>query len=462
MNTKIISIRKLLILFTVILVFGSTVKVEASTLITPTISGGYIDLTTGGANCGSAGYPETYVVYRGNYSDMSATSTTYGLLNYPQCGGSITIDYDFDGYGASYYWLYNAREDIYLEWYFNGTTGSIETNTTTRIIELLPEHGTTTASTTVEVKLNIYINEEDIGSFFGVKINLSTVDLNNFYFQNIAELNDPTDYIIDNIQATTTGNLTWTFTRELPEGNYLVEAQLYKSYFWGVLQNSLFPIDNKSHSFTVIEGTKLGKITTGIIDIFGGMNSTTSSSTIEILTSACSPFTTDISTAFLNTNWSIIECLTYLIYPPKPLVKEKLMDIAENLTTKFPLGYVNDLYMILSTTSSSTLAVIDATMPSALGFGSGHRVVLDITHVLDPILNATTSIFSGDNPNTDSTETLYEYTSKYWDKLIYLATLFYVIGRIIGSTIIPNINPAGEVKSRGILERKRQLKPIKK
>ena len=110
---------------------------------------------------------------------------------------------------------------------------------------------------------------------------------------------------------------------------------------------------------------------------------------------------------------------------------------ADNLKYRFPLGYVTDFVTIISTSTESSLVVVDATLPSVLPGGGAH-IRIDLSHMLDPVLNATSTIFN--NASAPSTQTFYEITSHYWNIILYLAVVFYVIARIVGSHIVPDLS----------------------
>lgn len=134
--------------------------------------------------------------------------------------------------------------------------------------------------------------------------------------------------------------------------------------------------------------------------------------------------------------------------------KEVADTIREGVLEKWPLGYVTDFFTILSTTTVGTLTVIDATIPRGLGLGTGHYIRLDLNNVLDPYLYATTSQFFGDNPNTDSTATLYDITSGYWKIFVYLGALLYMLARIIGAGLIPSVSSSALTTETQAIDRK--------
>lgn len=124
------------------------------------------------------------------------------------------------------------------------------------------------------------------------------------------------------------------------------------------------------------------------------------------------------------------------LFQPLPQDWQYISDqLYENVRIRFPLGYINDFISIISTTTEGTLTPIDAVIPSVLP-GSGTHMTLSLAHVLDPMLNATTSQFA--NVSASSTETFGTITERYWDYLVYALTLLYLLSRILGTRMIPN------------------------
>jgi len=136
------------------------------------------------------------------------------------------------------------------------------------------------------------------------------------------------------------------------------------------------------------------------------------------------------------TNFNLLTCgqdlITYAFVPTSDAISYNLQILHDDILTHFPLGYITDLVTILSTSTVGTLVPIDATVPNGV-VGAGASIHLDLTHVLDPYLNATTSRFN--NSSASSTQTLYEYTEGYWEIFVIVSALLYMLGRILGRNV---------------------------
>lgn len=130
-------------------------------------------------------------------------------------------------------------------------------------------------------------------------------------------------------------------------------------------------------------------------------------------------------------SFNFFECWSDLIayaFVPTTDAMEYLGDqLYNNVLTHFPFGYVTDFVQIISTSTASSLPSINATLPIP-GIG-GQEINLVLDGVLDPILNATSSMFYNDSI-ASSTQTLFEYTNDWWKKILYLGALFYILSRI--------------------------------
>jgi len=305
----------------------------------------------------------------------------------------------------------------------------------TRICEYTPEEGSTLASTTVDFFLEAYVSSDDIGSFKRVQITLHNIN-QNFLGYLLPDVFDSNDIFLLNDTQVPSGNFTFSDTRELDPGNYRIEACIGRSFagFYNNLPSFLGGLDCTSHQFIVVDSTFVGNISQNSFNQLNGILASTSATSTLALAGTCNPISSSISTAFLNTDFSPISCLSFLFIPDSYYLQQSIQNFKDNVSTHFPLGYVTDFYYIVSTTTASSLTVLDAVVPPGIP-GAGTEISLDLTNVLDFVLNATSSSFiSGD---ATSTETFYEITSVYWDWFIYISALFYILIRIVGKAIIP-------------------------
>lgn len=152
-----------------------------------------------------------------------------------------------------------------------------------------------------------------------------------------------------------------------------------------------------------------------------GLNSFIAAST------ACNPFSGE---------FSITDCLFAIVVPPQEVLDDQLTVLQDHALHIFPFGYITDFVSIVRSTSTVPLVILSATVPNGIP-GSGADISLDLTNSLDFVLNATTSSFS--NVSASSTETLGVITKRYWDYLVYLGVLLYILRRVLGSHIIPKM-----------------------
>lgn len=146
------------------------------------------------------------------------------------------------------------------------------------------------------------------------------------------------------------------------------------------------------------------------------------STTDSYNTGACNPFKSQFP--YFNLEFSASECVRALFVPNEHDQAKLFLDTKNVVLRSFPIGYITDFVEIISTSSSSSLPILSATVPSNLP-GGGNSISLDPNNVLDMVLYASSSVFSGD------TETLYDFTSYYWNILCYLGLGLYFFNRIM-------------------------------
>jgi len=371
--------------------------------------------------------------YKGTYPDTSnLISTAYSTTSI-----SVTT-WSGEGVGAGDHWfritnMSNSYSGITCTSSFNGDDnwqfedcGDASFNNNTRIIDFDPQEGFVSTSTLINFSLEAYINADDLSSIKGVRITLHNIDQNVL----LLGLFSPSDIWLVEEEIETAGFFNFSTSTTLGEGNYRLEACLERSYF-GLLLNPFANIiddetDCQSHQFIVVEGTFIGEISQSSFEQLNAIYGSSTATSTAQLAKSCNPFSGEFGT---------INCITFLLIPDSYYLSNTLNEFKTKVATHFPLGYITDFVGIMSTSTVGSLTVINATLPNALP-GGGSSINLNLTGVLNPILNATTSIFT--NSSASSTDTLFTITNRYWKIILYILAGLYIFRRILGSHIIPH------------------------
>lgn len=395
-------------------------------------------------NCASSGADQTFQIYDSS-TPMDCQSITqpanawgftgdYGqhfAVDIAMSGSACTLPSSTSGH--SYYlkatswfsgylahWSYNSGYPFYL--ISGGTTAPPDYRT--RITDLQPSNASTTGNS-VAFHMGAYINADDLGSIFKLRITLHNID------QNVLLLSafSPSDIVLYDADATTSGDFSFSTTTIIGDGNYRLEATLQNTnnvvnYLTGGISGYFGVIDRKSTQFTVNEGTFIGLISQQSYGAMGAIFASTTATSTAVLAQSCYPFSGQFDTN---------KCLAFMFIPDAGMVQDTLTNFKDNVALHFPLGYITDFITIMSTSTIGSLPEINLILPSALGLGTP-SLHLALTGVLDPILNSTMGNFS------TSTETFYEITSYYWDIVIYVLLFFYLVSRILGSWLVPSID----------------------
>lgn len=294
------------------------------------------------------------------------------------------------------------------------------TDFSSHIVSFTPLDDSTTTNP-VTFTAHYYISPNDVGNIVGMNLYLHNIDQNVLLVSGLSS----SDILLVNQQATTSGDFYFSTTTTLGEGNYRLNARMTRTYF--DIQ-SFLDVANESHQFIVgsvsngFGGTFIGNISQNSYSSLNSIIASTSATSTSALASSCNP---------LGGVFNVINCLTFFFIPDSGYLADTLHNFATNAATHFPLGYITDLISILSTTTVGSLPTIDATLPNGIAGGGAH-LHLDPTHSLDYILNANMGIYG------TSTQTFYQMTSVYWNYIVDVLALFYIIGRVVGSSLIPH------------------------
>lgn len=310
-------------------------------------------------------------------------------------------------------------------WFSNSVTADEVVSTETRIIDFTPANGTTTPSgVPVDFSLHAYINPSDVGSWYSVKLTLHNIDQNVLFLSFLS----PNDIYFFEGNATTSGSFYFASSTILADGNYRIEAVMQKSYLNGIIVNP-FVIADESHQFTVGTSTFIGNISqnsfTDTQEIFGNSEATSTAN----LAKTCVPWSGTFDT---------LSCLAFLFVPDGKGLYDTVKSFKDNVSTHFPLGYVTDFINILSTTTVSTIPVVNATLPEGVpGTGANIQLALSSSTV-NWLWNSTVGDFA--NSSAPDTRSLFLIVSDYWNKIVYILTGLYIIRRILGHRAIPEID----------------------
>lgn len=296
---------------------------------------------------------------------------------------------------------------------------------TTRIVDFTPEDGATT-SNPVTFTLHDYINPADLVGGYSVIYTLHNIDQNVF----LAGALSPSDIVLLDEQATTSGDFYFSTTTTIGEGNYRLEATLTTSdaLFSFLGYNINYPTSNsdESHQFVVGSSTFLGNISQFSFGqqqaLVSGLTATDTAS----LAGTCSPISTDISTAFLNTSFSVPSCLSFLLIPDSGQLS--LMTSQGNtLLQHFPWGYAYRFMQILTASSStSTLPSLIITLPSGYPLAGTSVNFTPWPYLLGPgsiLASATT---------TDGTTFMQSFEPK-WEIGVWTVFGFAIFFELIGA-----------------------------
>lgn len=337
-----------------------------------------------------------------------------------------------------------TTENISVAQYFQSTrnvlassTGDVLYDTSnrsdTRIVSFTPldrqQIYSTNATGTFPVTftVHVYVNPDDIGDYIKVRVLLDNFDQNYWLFGSFSQ------YSINLVNeiATTSGHLYYSTTTNLANGNYKVTANItgcitvFNLYSCGAISSELSGIDETQyHEFIVGQSTFIGTLAQNTRrDIEATLASTTATSTAA-LASNCNPL-----------SFSITYCLSFLFIPDSRQLTATFNYFYNSIGSHVPLSYISDIAEIFLSTTTRALVVMEATVPVGIP-GAGSHIELDLTRSLDRFLYATSTFRSAE---ASSTDTLYDITSYYWDIVVYLGLALYLLRRVVGSSLIPNL-----------------------
>lgn len=210
---------------------------------------------------------------------------------------------------------------------------------TSCITSFTPLDNSTTTSP-VTFTLDAYIDPNDLGTFTGVYLYLHNID------QNVLLLSawSPSDILLVNEQATTSGAFHFATTTTIGDGNYRLQAKLTHSTL-GFSNPFSSANQDISHQFIVGQATFIGNISQNSFSELQQFYATSTATSTAALASSCNPLS----------NFDVRNCLTFLIVPGGDYLNQSVQDLQTGVLNRPPWGYLTRLYSIWNSTATTSL-----------------------------------------------------------------------------------------------------------
>lgn len=398
--------------------------------------------------CTNAGYTMDTIITTDNSNpiiryilyDSSATTVT-DMGTYWNINGNSNQTIWADNFGQANYT--NVLKELLVSWE-GADFHYVDTDTSTRIIEIVPANGaniatTTATGATTTLSVSYYINPDDIGWFTGISVTVRNVDQNYVYgFSTISPYTFLSTCETDINLDCEAGYHEWTREIWLPIGGYAIHASL-QGNFLGVTNpiTSIWQAVSESQDDSV-PMAQYHYYTIGQNSAISALRQNMGNQVEQLIANAASTTIPSASDCNFLTGFEFVRCLSFIFIPSSSDLQQFGDTLASGILSKFPLGYLWNFYEILRDDTAATLPLIDATVPDVLP-GAGSRIQLSISSsTLDYLYTATTSIFYNDSVGV-SEATLFQTVSYYWNILVYMGIAMYLLSRILGSHIIGNI-----------------------
>jgi hypothetical protein len=319
-------------------------------------------------NNGSGGDANTGFTCEGSYNvDVSTLGAGNVAMLLFQVGyqAGRTNDWVNNDVGYVYYALFNNYVPTYIP---------PVSDTSTRIIDFAPAQGAVLAGPNISFSMHAYVNPADIGTWLGVQFTLHNID------QNVLLLSafSPNDIVLlDNFQATTSGDFYFATTTAVGNGNYRVNAKLKTTFAGFQTIFNAFSSTNQdlSHQFCINDtgtgqcGTFIGTMSQNGYEILHGKLASTSPSIT--IGDACMPITFGGTFGFeQNASSSIEACATALFVPDGNYLDTTMQGLKDGVLSRIPWGYLTRTYNIWNSPATTSLPSFTATISMGPGDSS--------------------------------------------------------------------------------------------
>jgi hypothetical protein len=314
----------------------------------------------------------------------------YGLI--PSNAGSIPVTDQ-----ASMY--------QYLNTFFDNST---------HIVGFTPADGSTVASSSpVSFSLDVYINPADVGTVAGVRIKFHNIDQNTL----ISALSSD-DIVFYEAVSYTSGAFHFASSTYLTAGNYRIEASLDRSLAWGLLRNPFSSINEvQSHQFIVGASTFLGNISQNSFTQMQTIYNTYNGTSTQSLSTSCN----------VLSGFDTMRCVAFLFVPSNEQLYDTMNSFRAGFLQRAPWGYLNRMYTIWSTASTSSLPTITIKVP----MGNATDYATLTTNFGDMLVGGVAQLNSVTSPREG--KTIRQVLELPVQLLIAIAVLFTIITDLAGT-----------------------------
>lgn len=230
-----------------------------------------------------------------------------------------------------------------------------------------PENGTTVSGPDVTFTLDYFVTQADIDQNLNdVVVTLHNID------QNVLLLGflSPGDKELYRATATTSGEVNFSTTTPLADGNYRLQAKMERKFFFDWITVPFDSINQTiSKQFVVGTPTFIGNLSQNGFNILNGTLASSTATSSVALVANCNPLGT----------FDMVNCLAGLFVPDANQIQVTIQGAQQGILTRMPWGYITRFVGIiggngtttLSTTYSVEVAMNNASDTTQISFNPG-------------------------------------------------------------------------------------------
>lgn len=347
----------------------------------------------------------------------------------------------------------------YYEFEFDGTNivPPPPDDVSTRFIDFSPAYATTTATSSISLGADIFINEADYREGMFLEIDVESSQLGKA--ENLMQVAFPV-LGFSPLPLFFDGSLgTWTFPitssgessfSTTTAVNYLGRFDVtYKIKYPDSILDTAFNFLSSGLGFNIFSRwipdgkTLISKDSyfvagepSWIDDKYDSVIQTlasaitNSSSSLSDLETACWPIRSSETFGFAyNASSSISDCLSILLVPSGPHFRAFASSTRDNFLARAPWGYLTRFVEIASGNATTSLPSISYTFPSSLQYFGGMTIGYDVP----AIISEADSLLRNELTSSDEEpKNLWEITEPYFTAIIYLLLAIRIFSRLTG------------------------------